>query len=226
MTHRVPLRGRVPLLTVAPLLGVLLFTALPGRGVAQELTGVALGPDGAPLPNVPVVLHRVGGGGGAFVGTDTTSREGGFRFALEPGDSAIFFAALRYDGRVYIGPTVPAGGEPVSDYVLRVEPGSEAGAVANALGGSAPPAAGARPVEQTGAGDSDAGAFILIGLLAVSTVAAFLFAAPRYRHRRTRDAVIHLAATENALAGAEDLEERARLETTRDRLRKQLAPRR
>ncbi|NIQ56401.1 MAG: hypothetical protein GWN85_23900, partial [Gemmatimonadetes bacterium] len=58
---------------------------------AQELAGVALGPDGEPLAGVPVVLHRVGGGSGAFVATDTTTEEGGFQFALAA-DSAVYFA--------------------------------------------------------------------------------------------------------------------------------------
>ncbi len=197
--------------------------ALPAG--AQELTGVALGPDGQGLAEVPVVLHRVGGGGGGFVATDTTDAEGGFRFALESADTAIYFAALRYDGRMYIGPALEAGGEPVSDYILQVEPGSEAGAVASALSGTGPAPMPARPAQAAGGGGSDTGALLLVGFLALASVAAFLYAAPRYRQRRTRDAVIQLAAAENALADGPDPEDTARLEATRDGLRSQLAPR-
>lgn len=219
------IRGADPL-RLFPLLAALLLAGLlqAGPATAQELTGVALGPDGDPLADVPVVLHRVGGGGGAFVATDTTNDEGGFRFQLEP-DSAVYFAALRYDGRMYIGPAAHAGGEPVSGYLLRVDPSTEAGAVASALSGQAPAPAPAMPARQTASGDSDLGAFLLVGLLALAAVGAFLFAAPRYRHRRTQDGVIELASLENALADADSDDERARLRAARDRLREQLAPR-
>lgn len=208
------------------LAAVLLIPAVAGPVRAQELTGVALGPDGAPLADQVVVLHRVGGGGGAFVATDTTNPEGGFRFPLPARDSAVYFAALRYDGSMYIGPAVGAGGEPVSGYVLRVEPGSEAGAVASTLSGQAPVAPMARPAAQTAASGrgSDAGALLLVGLLALAAAGIFLFAAPRYRRLRTREAVIELARLENELAQA-DVEDRARLEAERDRQRERLAPR-
>lgn len=206
-----------------------------GPGSAQELTGVALGPDGGPLVDVPVVLHRVGGGSAAFIATDTTGSDGGFGFALPAADSAIYFAAVRYEDRLYIGPAVPADGAPVRGYVLSVGPGSEAGAVASALSGRTPMAStgptpgtapGAAPgAGPGGAGGSDTGAFVLLALLTLGAVTAFLFAAPRYRHRRTREALIELASVENALAESHPAGDRARLRETRDRLRKQLAPR-
>lgn len=188
---------------------------------AQELTGVAIGPDGQPISGAPVALHRVGGGSGAFVGSDTTGPEGEFRFELQP-DSAVYFAALRYSGRMYIGPTVRPGTVPIADYVLRVDPANEAGAVASGMAGQAqapPPRTSAPPA------DSDAGALLLVGLLALAAAAAFFFAAPRYRHRRTREALIELAALENALADATEEDDTARLRADRDRLRASLAPR-
>jgi hypothetical protein len=218
--------GTATLLAAVLALAALSLASLPTRGAAQELTGVALGPDGQGLADFPVVLHRVGGGGGGFVATDTTDPEGGFRFALESADTAIYFAALRYDGRMYIGPALEAGGEPVSGYILQVEPGSEAGAVASALSGPGPAPAPARPAAAPSAiGGSDTGALLLVGFLALAAVGAFLFTAPRYRERRTREAVIELAATENALARGPDPEDAEHLEATRDRLRNQLAPR-
>lgn len=227
MTYTARIRAGRALAGIAGIAAAVLALALlPAPGLAQEMTGVALGPDGEPLEGVPVVLHRVGGGGGAFVATDTTDELGGFRFPLEQADTAIYFAALRYDGRMYIGPALDGGGEPVSDYILRVDPGSEAGAVASALARPGPVPPAARPAAQTSAGGvSDTGALLLVTLLALGAAAAFLVAAPRYRQRRTRDAVIELAATENALAEGPDPEEVSRLQATRDRLRSQLAPR-
>lgn len=198
---------------------------IPSGAWAQELTGVALGPDAAPLADVPVVLHQVGGGGGAFVSTDTTDGEGGFRFALEGDGGEIYFAALRYDGAMYIGPAVEAGGDPVSGYVLRVEPGSEAGAVASALSSQGPvPTAGGR-AQRGRTRAADLGAIVLVAILAIGAAAAFMIAAPRYRRHRTREALVRLATAENALDDPDDVADRARLEATRERLRKQLAPR-
>lgn len=212
-------RSRVALLAITAVAAALAPTMARG----QELSGVALGPEGEPLMDVPVILHRVGGRGGAFVATDTTTSDGRFSFAMEEADSAVYFVALRFDDRMYIGPAVQGGGEAGSGYVVRVEPGSEAGAVASALSGQA-----ARSPTNRGRADpvsSDAGAFILVGLLALAGVVAFIIAAPRYRHRRTRDALVELATVENALADRESPEDRDRLLSRRDRLRKQLAPR-
>lgn len=211
---------------------ILAFFALalwlaPSGARAQELAGVALGPDEEPLAGIPVILHQVGGGSGATVSTDTTDAEGGFRFVLEAEGGEIYFAAIRYGGSMYIGPAVEAGGEPVTGYILRVEPGSEAGAVASALSGPGPAPTAARPAQasRTG-GTSDLGAILLVALLAIGAAAAFMIAAPRYRRHRTRDALVRIATAENALADPDvDRADRARLEATRERLRKQLAPR-
>lgn len=221
--HRSPPRLARPILAA---LAILALAALPAGSGAQELTGVAIGPDGNGLRGVPVVLHRVGGGGGGFVATDTTDEAGGFRFALERADAAIYFAALRYDDEVYIGPAFEAGGEPIGDYILQVEPGSEAGAVASALARPGPLPAAARSAAGTAAGGvSDAGALLLVALLALAAVVTFLLAAPRYRDRRTRDALIEIAAAENAMAEGGEPDEASRLQSTRDRLWNQLAPR-
>ncbi len=238
MIHATPSAraGRLLRIPVLALLALLPALAGPTPGHAQELTGVALGPDGTPLADTPVVLHRVGEGGAGFISTDTTNAEGAFRFVLEGGGGDIYFAALRYEGGMYIGPAVQAGGEPVAGYTLRVEPGSEAGAVASALARPGPMPVAARPSAQTraaGRAGSDLGALLLVGLLAMAAAAAFVYAAPRYRERRTRDALIQLAEAENALEGTgETLQgdeasarDRAHLESQRARLRKQLAPR-
>lgn len=192
---------------------------------AQELTGVALGPDGGPLTGHVVVLHQVGSGGAGSVSTDTTDGAGGFQFQLEPG-AGVYFAALRYEGRMYIGPAAEGGDEPVTGYVLRVEPGAEAGAVASGLAGSMrPPPPAARPAASTAgrAGGAGAGPYVLVGLLALTAAVAFVVSAPRYRRRRTREALIELAGVENALADPARADERAALEAEATRLRERLA---
>ncbi|MFW6205793.1 MAG: hypothetical protein ACOC5I_01010, partial [Gemmatimonadota bacterium] len=94
------------ILVLALAIALTLFVA--GSLAAQDVAGVALGPDGEPLAEFPVLLHRVGGAGGAMAGTDTTTATGEFRFALPAGDSAVFFVTLRYDDDLYVGPAVMA----------------------------------------------------------------------------------------------------------------------
>lgn len=209
-----------------------LLAVAPGLR-AQEIRGVALGPDDEPLADVPVALHRVGGGSGAFAGATTADADGRFRFRIEPGDSALYFAAMRYDGRMYIGPPVRAGTGDVPDYELRAVPDAEAGAVASALSGGAiggtpgAPAPGSglpvRPARQ--GGPDDTGALWLVAILAVVAAGIFVVTAPGYRRRRTRDALIELATVENRLADGPDEAERERLARRRDSLRGRLAPR-
>lgn len=196
---------------------------------AQELEGVALGPDGEPLVGVAVLLHRVDAAGGAMVGTDTTGANGEFSFAVAAGDSAVYFAALRYEGELYVGPAAQPAGGPVAGYVLQVGPESEIGAMASSLGGGGLPSGPAQtgPTVGGSAGSSDAGALWLVALLALAAAAAFVLTAPRYRRRRTRDALIEVAKIENRLADTSVTlapEERARLEARHDQLKEQLAP--
>lgn len=206
---------------------VLALFLVAGPVMAQEVTGVALDPAGQPMVDVPVVLHRVGGGGGAMAGVDTTGPDGTFRFTMAVGDSAVYFAAVRHEGRLYVGPAIHAAQEPVTGYVLQVGPASDMGAVGAALSGAAaPPPTPARPMAGRGGGDT--GAIWLVSLLALTAAAVFVLTAPRYRERRTRDAVIEVARLENRLAGPRDElspEDRQQLTERRDRLKEQLAPR-
>ena len=211
---------------LARTVAVLALLGAAAPAASQEIAGMAVGPEGQPLVGTPVVLHRVGGEGGAFVATDTTAENGTFRFGIEPPDSAIYFAAIRYEGRLYVGPAARAGMEPVTGYVLRVEPGTEVGAFGTGIAGPATPAA-VSAVSTRAAGSNDTGAVLLVALLALSTVAVFIVAAPRYRRRRTREALVEVATVENRLAGGEpgDPAERGELEARRDALRELLAPR-
>lgn len=202
---------------------------------AQQIDGVALGPDGQPLADVPVALHRVGGGAGAFAGSTVTGDDGRFRFLIEDPDSALYFAAMRYDGRMYIGPAVTGGTADVEGYELRADPAAEAGAVASALSGGGAPggmtgAAGAAPGAPAGAagrtsGSGDTGALLIVAALALAAAGIFLATAPGYRRRRTRDTLTELATVENRLASDVEATERQRLEARRASLRGRLAPR-
>jgi hypothetical protein len=213
-----PRRGRLwwPALPLV----LLVATAAPGGG--QQVAGLAVGPDGQGLVGIPVVLHRVGGGTGALVATDTSGPDGTFHFEIATPDSAVYFAAVRYEGRLYVGPAIQAGADPVTGYILRVEPRSEAGAVGAALSRGAAPA---RPAAQTRDAGSDLGAFLLVGLLALAAATAFIVAAPRYRERRTRETLVELAGIENRLDDPDGEPDREALQSRRDSLRERLAPR-
>lgn len=211
-----------------PALAFLTFALLalqPGAGRAQQLTGVALGPDGQPLADQPVLLHRVNETGGALAATDTTDAEGQFGFALDGNEQSAYFAALRFDDEIYIGPAAQ-GDQTITGYVLEVSPSSSISAMSGAMtGGGMPPARNPTPVTGSAA-SSDLGALWLVALLAIGAAAAFVLTAPRYRRRRTRDALVELATLENRLVGSEDLSdaERQRLAARRARLKEQLAP--
>jgi hypothetical protein len=208
-------------------LAVLAFV-VPAGVQAQEVDGVAVGPLGEPLPGVVVALHRIGDmDAGAHVASITTDQEGRFHFDVATADSALYFAAMRYDERLYIGPPARAGVERVTGYVLAADPSAEAGAVATAL--SATPGAltgAAAPAARTGApgtGGGD-GALWFAALLALAAAAIFMTTAPRYRRRRTRETLVELATLENELASGPAPAARPGLERRRDQLRERLAP--
>lgn len=203
-----------------------LLALQPGDGAAQQLTGVALGPDGEPLAHHPVLLHRVNDTGGALAATDTTDGDGQFAFELDGNEQSAYFAALRFDDEIYIGPPAQ-GDQDITGYVLDVSPSSSISAMTGAMtGGGMPPGQNPAPAPASGE-SSDLGALWLVALLAVGAAAAFVLTAPRYRRRRTRDALVELATLENRLVGPAELsdDERQRLAARRARLKEQLAPR-
>jgi hypothetical protein len=198
---------------------------------AQEVRGVALDPQGDPLPNVVVALHRVGDmGAGANVASVTTDAAGRFQFQVEEPDSALYFAAMRYGGSMYIGPPAMAGVQRVDDYILMAEPAAEAGAVASALsrepgmGGGMMGAAAQAPRTGTGGQGRTDMALAAVALLALVAAGLFVTTAPRYRRRRTRDTLLEVATLENRLAEEPEPEDREDLEHRRDQLRSRLAP--
>lgn len=217
----------------APPALVLATCVLPAAAAAQEVAGVALGPHGEPLADVVVALHRVGDvGGGAHVGSVTTDADGRFHFDVQVPDSALYFAAMRYADRMYIGPPAMGGVERVTDYVLAVDAAAEAGAVASALsgqmGGSVATGGMGAAMPRGAAGASAAGgderALWLVALIALTAAGLFITTAPRYRRRRTRDALIEVATVENRLASDPSDQERQDLLRRRHRLRERLAP--
>lgn len=220
MTSRRPLARGLVLLGAAALLA-----GTPALR-AQEIAGVAVDSAGRALPEVPVALHRVGGGAGASVAAATTDAEGRFRFSIEVADSAVYFVAMRHEGRLYIGPPARGGAEPVTGYMLRASPETEAGAVASALsGGGARPLTGAgqRPPPAPASGPG-AGAAWLVLLLAVVMAVVYLTTSPGYRRRRRRELVMELARLENRLAAAGPEADTAADRQRRDALRERLAP--
>jgi hypothetical protein len=219
------------LILTALILTALLLAALPAAAIAQEVRGVALDPRGEPLPGVVVALHRVGDTGpGANVASETTDAEGRFHFLIETPDSALYFAAMRYDGSMYIGPPALAGVERVDGYRLVADPAAEAGAVASILAAEGAggtfrgQAAGQAPPRAANPDDGGRAILLVVGLVALVAAALFLVAAPRYRQRRTRDALVELATVENRLADGPSPQDRVELTRQRDHLRERLAP--
>ena len=71
-----------------------------------ELRGHVVDGAGRPVAGVEVALHRVTPAGGATVARATTGDDGTFVLPITgsgDGDDAIYFAATRLDGRLYIG---------------------------------------------------------------------------------------------------------------------------
>lgn len=205
----------------APATALLALLLGAGPLAAQEIAGVAMDSTGRPLPEVPVALHRVGGGSGATVAATTTDAEGRFQFFIEVVDSAVYFVAMRHADRMYIGPPARGGVERITDYEVRADAGSEAGAVASALSGDAP----LRPMTPPGTpqpSSSGAGAVWFVGILALVVAVVFVTTAPTYRRRRKREALVELATLENRLAGsgtgADAEADRRRLAALRERL--------
>jgi hypothetical protein len=205
----------------------------PVPAPGQEVRGVAVDADGRPLPGVVVALHRVEDMGGDNVASVTTDAEGRFHFQVETPDEALYFAAMRHQGRMYIGPPVLAGAERVTGYVLAADPDAEAGAVASMMaeGGAGARGFGAQPATPPrggtgagGGGGADAG-LLFVGILALVSAGIFMVTAPRYRRRRTRDALFELATVEEALAADPDAADRPELLRRRAELRGRLAPR-
>jgi hypothetical protein len=87
--------------------------------------GLAVDTAGRPVTGIDVVLHRYSmATGGALLGSVTTDSTG--RFVLRATEaldtSAIYFAAARVEGELYIGPFVRAPGDDAYEIVIGGEP--------------------------------------------------------------------------------------------------------
>ncbi len=99
--------------------GLFAFAGLaPATG--QTLTGRVVGPDGRPVPDLPISLHHVTDTGGAQVASATSDSAGAFRFEnVAAPTEGLLFAIARYEGEMYVGPPI-RGAIPDSGYVLTV----------------------------------------------------------------------------------------------------------
>lgn len=110
----------LPTLLLALAAGLLSFSA-PAAAQTAVTGRVVRG--GAPVPNVPVELHRVATDTSGMIATGTADGEGRFRFTLPKVDSAagfnVFFATAMVDGVRYFGPALHPGAAGTS-YVVAV----------------------------------------------------------------------------------------------------------
>jgi hypothetical protein len=118
-------------------LGALAPTQLAARQQPLVLAGHVVDLQGKPVAGQEVLLHRVAGESGASIGQTQTDSTGAFTFRLDetPTDDAVYFAAARVDGKMYIGPfqkppidsaapyEIVVGGEPI-DFGAPLTPGT------------------------------------------------------------------------------------------------------
>lgn len=84
------------------LVTTLLATDLYGQ---NTIRGRVHDEQNGPVPNIPVLLHRVTVGGGGTVDTDTSAADGTFTLVAPPetDSAAIFFVAVREGGELFMG---------------------------------------------------------------------------------------------------------------------------
>lgn len=106
---------------------------LPARLTAQaepteRLSGTVV-LEGAPVPSVPVTLHRVTADTSGVIASTTTDAGGGFSFELPPpsrGSFTVFFATAEYRSVRYFGEPVHPGDEP-EGYLVELRDTTSAG---------------------------------------------------------------------------------------------------
>ena len=199
---------------------------------ASTLQGQVVDSAGKPVAGQRLTLHRVNQTGGALVDSATTDAQGRFRIriAAEPDTSAVFFAATRWQGQLYIGqpfkPPAPAGETykvvgGVNPVQMGPATGGGAGGMAAAQGAEG--GAGAAPVP---ASDSNAGRWFLVVVLALVAAGAagygLLGSSRDRRNARRREILARIAELDERAQGAAR-EELTALERERAELLAQLA---
>jgi hypothetical protein len=195
-----------------------LFVAMGAAASAHSQTpqsvriaGHAIDPQGQPLSGLEVLLHRVDGAGGASLGSATTDSTGAFSIAAEAvaDTQAVYFAAARLDGQLYIGPFVrdPDGSTP---YMLVV------GGEPVSLGPALPQTTSMPPVSPGGGPRRQL--LVLLPLLALLGVAGWALAKSARTPARRRTLARMAIIDEEIEQGADD----PQLEADRRRLMEQL----
>lgn len=193
-----------------------LLPGMAGSAHAQTQQGVriaghAIDPQGQPLPGLEVLLHRVDEAGGASLGSATTDSTGAFSISAEAvaDTQAVYFAAARLDGQLFIGPFVrdPDGSTP---YMLVV------GGEPVSLGPAMPQTTTMPPVSPGGGPRRKL--LVLLPLLALLGVAAWALAKSARTPARRRTLMRMAIIDEELEQGGAD----PQLEAERKRLMEQL----
>ena len=118
----------IHVIRVLVLMAVLLPTAVGAQ--TNVLAGRVLGPDGEPVADQTVVLHRVAGGAGATVAQAVSDASGNFALRFDAPDidgDAAYFVAARWQGELYLGPPFRTPVDSAADYTMQVGvPGTSA----------------------------------------------------------------------------------------------------
>lgn len=163
---------------------------------AQELRGVVVDSANVPVVAETVMLHNVAPSSGSVLGQTLTDSAGAFVFpdvAAAP-EGSVYFAAVRRDGRLYIGPMLRA---PLADvtpgYRIEIGPGGRMPELGPAA--SSPPVSPSR-------GEGGGPTLLLIPLGAAVLIAAWFVLRPQSVRSRRR-LLIDLAELDERHASAE-----------------------
>lgn len=189
-------------------LPALLVAVLAAQATAQDrvvLQGRAIDPEGRPVAGAEIVLHRVGGGGGTRLATDTSDADGAFALiaAEAPDTASVYFAATRREGQLFVGPFVRP---PFDDAPYELTVGGQPFTMDTPVPATAMPPAVRAPSNRRGA-------LILLPVLGLIVAAAF--ALSRLGGRPERRLLLQLAVIDEEAGSAPLTPERQR---ERDRI--------
>lgn len=105
------------------------------------VAGRVVGPDGAPLADQAMMLHRVDQSGGSTIAETMSGGDGAFTMSapLSTDSSAVYFVAARYTGELYIGSPFRQDEPARSAQLIQVgNPATSAAALMNPDGATRP----------------------------------------------------------------------------------------